>query len=254
MKQDPGISEAQMTVQATKSSTTTTATASAVAQPLLKQGSTGPVVKELQQKLKAAGFNPGPIDGDFGPKTFAAVKSFQKAKGLTTDGIVGPKTWAALNGAKPVTPTTPPAVSGVRQKIISIAEGELGLKEVGNNRGDILKYPRYFGRGAEAWCADFASWVYTHAGVPMNNASCASVVSHLKATGKWKTSNPQPGDLVLFDWRGADGRSDHVGIVVSVNKDGSVNTIEGNAKNSSGVQGVFRHTRKSGILGYGSLY
>ncbi|WP_366934908.1 peptidoglycan-binding protein [Pyxidicoccus fallax] len=53
----------------------------------------------LQNKLKAAGFNPGASDGAFGPKTEAAVKAFQRARGLTADGIVGPKTWAALNSA-----------------------------------------------------------------------------------------------------------------------------------------------------------
>lgn len=36
------------------------------------------------------------IDGDFGGKTLAKVKDFQKSKGLTPDGVVGPKTWKAL--------------------------------------------------------------------------------------------------------------------------------------------------------------
>ena len=67
--------------------------------PRLKQGSKGPdVVPRLQQALLNLGFDPGPIDGDFGPKTVKAVKkAYQKARGLTADGIVGPKTWAALH-------------------------------------------------------------------------------------------------------------------------------------------------------------
>ncbi len=69
---------------------------------LLRQGATGQVVVELQQKLRASGFDIGNLDGDFGPKTKTAVIAFQKARGLSADGIVGPATWAALAG-----PTTP---------------------------------------------------------------------------------------------------------------------------------------------------
>jgi hypothetical protein len=53
----------------------------------------------MQQMLKDAGFNPGPIDGIFGPKTDAALRRFQKANGLQVDGIYGPKSTAALKGA-----------------------------------------------------------------------------------------------------------------------------------------------------------
>jgi peptidoglycan hydrolase-like protein with peptidoglycan-binding domain len=69
---------------------------------LLKKGAHGPAVKLLQELLKLAGFNPGPIDSDFGSKTEAAVKAFQQAnkdfdgKPLVVDGIVGIRTWAAL--------------------------------------------------------------------------------------------------------------------------------------------------------------
>ncbi|HAA33039.1 MAG TPA: hypothetical protein DCE56_41620 [Cyanobacteria bacterium UBA8553] len=63
---------------------------------LLKEGSSGPVVKQLQQRLQEKGFNPGSIDGVFGLGTKAAVRAFQKANGLEPDGMVGQQTWKAL--------------------------------------------------------------------------------------------------------------------------------------------------------------
>ncbi|MFP2930115.1 peptidoglycan-binding domain-containing protein [Pyxidicoccus sp. 3LG] len=78
---------------------TTLTAASAPSKPTLKRGASGPSVKALQQALAGAGFSPGAVDGQFGPKTEAAVKSFQRAKGLVADGIVGPKTWAKLTAA-----------------------------------------------------------------------------------------------------------------------------------------------------------
>lgn len=64
--------------------------------PLLKRGSSGSDVRTLQAALKQLGFDPGGVDGIFGPGTEDAVKAFQKSKGLTPDGIVGPNTMAAL--------------------------------------------------------------------------------------------------------------------------------------------------------------
>lgn len=48
-----------------------------------KIGYSGPIVMELQIRLKGAGFDPGPIDGVYGPKTEAAWKAYQAA-GLPT--------------------------------------------------------------------------------------------------------------------------------------------------------------------------
>jgi peptidoglycan hydrolase-like protein with peptidoglycan-binding domain len=74
-------------------------------QPTLKLGASGAAVKTLQQALARAGFSPGAADGQFGPKTAAAVKAFQSANGLAVDGVVGPKTWAKLNAV--AAPTAP---------------------------------------------------------------------------------------------------------------------------------------------------
>jgi predicted chitinase len=66
--------------------------------PVLKQGSSGPEVKDLQLKLKDLGFDPNGVDGNFGPGTDKAVRAFQQAKGLGVDGKVGPGTLTAIQG------------------------------------------------------------------------------------------------------------------------------------------------------------
>ena len=56
----------------------------------------GAIVKEIQRKLKAAGFHPGSIDGIYGMQTVAAVSAFQIANGLVADGEFGRETANAL--------------------------------------------------------------------------------------------------------------------------------------------------------------
>lgn len=64
--------------------------------PTLRSGSSGPYVAFLQARLKDYGFDPGPVDGVFGPRTRDAVMSFQRAAGIAADGVVGPITWGVL--------------------------------------------------------------------------------------------------------------------------------------------------------------
>jgi hypothetical protein len=78
------------------SSTVTIMPHQTATQPLLRQGSTGNSVKQLQQMLNAAGAHLK-VDGIFGPQTEAAVRQFQQTHHLQVDGIVGPQTWGALN-------------------------------------------------------------------------------------------------------------------------------------------------------------
>ncbi|MCA1748522.1 MAG: peptidoglycan-binding protein [Parasphingopyxis sp.] len=65
------------------------------ARPVLRRGSRGAPVAELQALLRKNGY-PIATDGDFGPATETVVKHFQTRKKLTADGIVGQKTWDAL--------------------------------------------------------------------------------------------------------------------------------------------------------------
>ena len=59
--------------------------------PTVRRGMTGEHTKEIQRKV---GVEP---DGNFGPGTEAAVRTFQRNHGLVPDGIVGPKTWVELD-------------------------------------------------------------------------------------------------------------------------------------------------------------
>jgi peptidoglycan hydrolase-like protein with peptidoglycan-binding domain len=72
--------------------------------PELSFGAGGKSVQALQQALFAYGgsgsrTDPGPIDGDFGPQTEAAVRAYQKLREITADGIVGDQTWWVPAGA-----------------------------------------------------------------------------------------------------------------------------------------------------------
>ncbi len=63
---------------------------------VLRQGSKGGEVKEVQRRLKKWGYYSGAVDGIFGAGTKKAVIAFQKKNGLTADGVVGKATYAAL--------------------------------------------------------------------------------------------------------------------------------------------------------------
>lgn len=57
-------------------------------------------IRELQRKLEAYNYHPGPIDGVFGKQTHGAIRRVQWEHGLYTDGKIGPKTMEALDNLK----------------------------------------------------------------------------------------------------------------------------------------------------------
>lgn len=85
-----------------------------VTRPMLKSGSRGVEVTELQAVLKLLGFFNDSVDGIFGESTAIAVTRFQGAAGLDQDGIVGSATWNRLfppadsTTARPTSPMTAP--------------------------------------------------------------------------------------------------------------------------------------------------
>ena len=66
---------------------------------LIRFGSVGPEVEDVQRRLGALGLVCSEDPGVFDQATEGAVRTFQQRRGLTADGIVGRETWQALVGA-----------------------------------------------------------------------------------------------------------------------------------------------------------
>ena len=97
----------------------------------------------------------------------------------------------------------------------------------------------------EAWCSDFAKWVWEQAGVTTDmaaiNAGSGSFYNWGVAQGenlKPDSGKPAAGDAVVFFPPGhisSPGYGDHVGIVASVNSDGTVNLVNGDFLGSENI-------------------
>ena len=115
----------------------------ALGERILKKGMKGEDVKALQAALNAAGHDCGAVDGDFGAKTDAAVRAFQRAAGLAVDGQAGPKTIAALKAGKgttSVTPqsgATPGATTGAR-RTVRVTGGLVNVRAAPGTSGRIV--------------------------------------------------------------------------------------------------------------------
>jgi hypothetical protein len=159
----------------------------------------------------------------------------------------------ALMSATAAMPSEAPA-GGTGSAIVSAAESQIGQSEQppGSNDGPAIGVYRSAVAGAQAgapWCAYFASWAAAQAGTPLGDAgqglgSVSEITSWAASNGRLlpASATPAPGDLILFG-------TEHVGIVESVNPDGTLTTIEGNSQNA-----VQRVTRQPGeATGYVSM-
>jgi CHAP domain len=156
---------------------------------------------------------------------------------------------AAAGGTSDVSASGSTANAGLAA--LQVAESQVGVTEQppGSNDGPQIAEYRTATEGAYAgapWCAYFVSWCARQAGAPIGDhgqglGSVAGITDWARSTGRL-TQTPAPGELILFG-------TEHVGIVKSVNADGSLTTVEGNASN-----GVREETRwPSEATGYVTL-
>lgn len=81
-------------------------------------------ISNIQSRLKEIGFDPGPIDGLYGPRTEGAIKAFQSAQGLPVTGVAN---LDLLNRLKPIATQRPsnPVVTGTPQNPVGQGSGAL---------------------------------------------------------------------------------------------------------------------------------
>lgn len=100
-------------------------------EPILRAGSEGEEVKELQARLQTLGYYTGEIDGQYGPGTREAVRLFQEQNGLGADGIFGGETRAALYSAQARPITLTPSPDPTATAAPTIAGAAAGFREDG---------------------------------------------------------------------------------------------------------------------------
>lgn len=226
----------------------------------------GALVKETQKLLSDnpyGTFYAGLVDGEYGIVTAQAAYRAKYRLGYPLEDInqeAGDLLRSYLSGSKPLSPanlarrkaravsTTP-----LRVKALTEAKKYIGRKEspFGSNHTWL---DSWWGFGGFPWCAVFISYCYANAGSKLFQAGkystyCPYLVADTRAGNKGLTitKDPQPGDIVLYDWQG-DGISDHVGIFEAwaPMSRTSFTAIEGNTGvgNDSNGGEVMRRTRK----------
>lgn len=150
-----------------------------------------------------------------------------------------------------------------REAIINACKSELGQHEnpIGSNK---QKYGEWYGMNGVAWCAQYVAYCFAISGYPLKidkGFKGFHYVPTLHARAKqkgWLTSNPQKGDIVLFDFKPKDGKefAQHVGIYSGEMDGSSYLCYEGNT--SDGIQGsqdngdcvAYKARQKMFILGF----
>ena len=113
------------------------------------------------------------------------------------------------------------------EKFLDVAQSELGYIEGPQDNETKYQKPK------QAWCGAFVNWCAKQAGIKIPNCTYtpagATAFMDKNAWTIAEQADPQPGDIVFFDFPGdALDRISHVGIVISNNGNGTVTCIEGN--------------------------
>ena len=116
-----------------------------------------------------------------------------------------------------------------REQFVEVARAEIGTTEGPKNNE--TKYGAFTKHNFQPWCGSFVMWCANQVKAKIPNVVYTPAgVEAFKGIGQWfnaETATPQPGDIVFFDFPGGD-KTDHVGIVIKDNLDGTVVTVEGN--------------------------
>ncbi len=132
--------------------------------------------------------------------------------------------------------TTPAQTGGAA--IVAAAASQVGVTEQPPGSNDSAEIAAYrgavSGAGIGPWCAQFVSWAAKQAGEPVGEQgqgfqSVSALYDWAQRTGRAVAAGPgvvpAAGDLIVWG-------SEHIGIVDSVDADGSIHTIEGNSGNA----------------------
>jgi hypothetical protein len=147
----------------------------------------------------------------------------------TFASLMGQTTGAAGATALPASGGTPAG-----QAMVNLARQEVGVAEQPPGSNDSPRIAQYrqatAGSGVGPWCAYFVSWAARSVGAPIGDqgqglGSVEQVWSWAQGAGKAipaGTQPPQTGDLIVWGGR-------HIGMLESVDPDGTIHTIEGNS-------------------------
>lgn len=126
-------------------------------------------------------------------------------------------------------------------KIIRNAKHEIGVTEYPANSNNVKYNVWFYGKMVQGdafpWCAVFISYIFRESpNLVKKTASCLDMLEWFENHGRI-VAHPQPGDLVFFKYSTNKRRTNHVGIIISVEDNSHFITIEGNTSTKSDDNG-----------------